>query len=41
MIDIGVLTVDNNSIILEAMFFALSLQLQRAALNDAPPGPEG
>jgi hypothetical protein len=40
-IDIGALTVDNNSIVLEAMFFTLSLQLQRASLNDAPPGPEG
>jgi hypothetical protein len=40
-IDIGALTVDNHSIVLEAMFFALLLQLQRASLNDAPPGPEG
>jgi hypothetical protein len=38
---IGALTVDNNSIVLEAIFFGLSLQLQHTSLNDAPPGPEG
>jgi hypothetical protein len=40
-IAIGALTVDNNSIVLEAMFFARLLQLQHASLNEAPPGPEG
>jgi hypothetical protein len=35
-IDIGALTVDSTG----SHVFPLSLQLQRASLNDAPPGPE-
>jgi hypothetical protein len=41
IINIGLLTVDNYSIILEANVFAFSPQLQHASLSGAPPGPEG